>query len=777
MIYKFDHFEINHRLREIFCHGEQLNVEPKVYELIIYFIENHHQAISKEQLQDAIWPSLEVSETAVTRAIMKARKALTDESNPKTYIHTIHGHGYKFIADVEIISEEDAEIKNTAEQSNNQSKTPKIMLLLLLISLIAVAVIYLSELNVQPENHQLLVLPVDNQVEDEKLAWVSLGLMSLASKVIESNSEVWVLSDSDGLKGQEMLGAFSWPLNEHQINTLKDHFTAEYVVASSLSQAADSQYQLAFEVHHPNGIFSDNVIKGDNPTKMVEQMASQVAQLLPGKKTKLNYTVISEDSFTNELYSRGMSFHLQGYVDKAQNYLELAIEQDDSLLLPKYELAVIKRKQNKLQESKEDLEKLLVDFDSYKNAPTDKIKLLNSLGVTYLRLLDYDKAMENYLAAYELAQQFKDYRSVVKTTNNIAIIERRRNNLAEARKWTTEALSTIDEHQMPNKSSVLYLLGQIEIDSGNLDKALSLFNIGYQGYLEDNRLKEAAAVLSATGGLLRKKGLFEQAHEKVDEALKLKAKINDKLGTVDSRLYQIEISIDEENYIKARNFLDELKDFVEQNDITTRKDHIIKTACLLDFSEENYQQVVNTIDTDGAGIKSRNLDMLKLKSLQQLGDEDVLKNWLSEHQHYKSGDDNMMRMYWLDFENYYLESHGSIEALLASYQQRIQLSRLMGNDALTARLLLKTGYQHLRAAQPELAQNTLHELRSLQLDWWQFDLFEAMLLNAKNMDTATELANAAKNKASTAWLTKHEMALLAISNEMDYSPPTAHVFF
>lgn len=681
------------------------------------------------------------------------------------------------MADIKTISEDTANTTSPSVQGNDRSKTAKIMVLLLLFSLVAVAVVYMTELNAQPENHQLLVLPIDNQVADEKLAWVSLGLMSLAAKVIESNSDVWVMSERESLKTRELLGESYWPLHDNQVLSLKKDLAATFVVASNLSLSTDSLYQLAFEVHHPKGVYSESIIHGDNPTKMVEQMASQVARLLPGKKTKKNYTVISGDDFTNELYSRGMSFHIQGYVDKAQNYLELAIEQDDSLLLPKFKLAVVKRKQNKLEESKQELEQLLQDFDSYQNAPTDKIKLLNSLGVTYLRMLNNEKATEKLMAAYELAQKVKAYRLVVKTANNMAIIARRQQNTDEARKWASEALAVVNKHQIPNKPGVVYLLGQIERDSGKIDKALSLFNEAHNGYLETHRLKEASAILSATGDLLRKKGQFKLAHEAINKALELKAEINDKLGLVDSRLYQIELSIVESDWEKSQQLLDELHDFVKEHNITTRANDIFKVVCQLHFAQGNYQQVVDMINTEGAGIKSRNLDMIKLKSLQQLGDQTVIKTWLQEHQHFKSGDNNMMRMYWLDFENYYLEAHGRIESLIESYQQRLTLSRLMGYDAWSARLLLKSGYQHLRLNAPDKAQSILHELRSLPLDWWEIDLYEALVLHAQADFAANDLVSLAKSKAKHGWLPKHEEVLLQINKSEAYQPPVEAVLF
>ena len=64
--------------RELRVSGERVTTRPKVFDLLLYLIRNRGRAVDKDELQDAIWPRSIVTETALTRAIMKARRAVGD---------------------------------------------------------------------------------------------------------------------------------------------------------------------------------------------------------------------------------------------------------------------------------------------------------------------------------------------------------------------------------------------------------------------------------------------------------------------------------------------------------------------------------------------------------------------------------------------------------------------------------------------------------------------------------------------------------------------------
>lgn len=86
--------------------GTAVQVERRVLDLLVFLIENRHRVVTKDEIQDAVWPGTIVTETALTRAIMKARRALGDSAEAQTVIRTSHGEGYRFVADVKVLSGE-----------------------------------------------------------------------------------------------------------------------------------------------------------------------------------------------------------------------------------------------------------------------------------------------------------------------------------------------------------------------------------------------------------------------------------------------------------------------------------------------------------------------------------------------------------------------------------------------------------------------------------------------------------------------------------------------
>ena len=104
-VFRFLDFEIITARREVLRDGESLPVEPKVYDLLLYLLERADRAVSKEELQDAIWPNVIVTESALTRCIMKARQLVGDDSKNPRVIGTMQRKGYRFVAPVEELAE------------------------------------------------------------------------------------------------------------------------------------------------------------------------------------------------------------------------------------------------------------------------------------------------------------------------------------------------------------------------------------------------------------------------------------------------------------------------------------------------------------------------------------------------------------------------------------------------------------------------------------------------------------------------------------------------
>lgn len=97
-IYRFLDCELDLSTRELRRGGRPETLQPKVFDLIAYLVAHRDRALGKDELQQALWPGVIVTEASLTQAIRKARRALGDDANAPHIIRTVHGRGYRFVA-------------------------------------------------------------------------------------------------------------------------------------------------------------------------------------------------------------------------------------------------------------------------------------------------------------------------------------------------------------------------------------------------------------------------------------------------------------------------------------------------------------------------------------------------------------------------------------------------------------------------------------------------------------------------------------------------------
>ena len=108
MNFVFGEYELEPESRTLQRRGKRIPVEPKVFDLLVYLIEHRERVASIDELLDALWPGVSVSASALSRAVQKARQAVGDDGEQQTVLHTEHGHGFRFIAEVSVLPAADA---------------------------------------------------------------------------------------------------------------------------------------------------------------------------------------------------------------------------------------------------------------------------------------------------------------------------------------------------------------------------------------------------------------------------------------------------------------------------------------------------------------------------------------------------------------------------------------------------------------------------------------------------------------------------------------------
>jgi len=86
--------------RELRRGSEPVAVEPQVFDLLIYLVQNRDRVVTKDDLIASIWDGRIVSESTLTSRINAARKAIGDSGQHQRLIRTIARRGFRFVGTV-----------------------------------------------------------------------------------------------------------------------------------------------------------------------------------------------------------------------------------------------------------------------------------------------------------------------------------------------------------------------------------------------------------------------------------------------------------------------------------------------------------------------------------------------------------------------------------------------------------------------------------------------------------------------------------------------------
>jgi|SRR5579862_5314991 len=100
MIYSFDTYALDTGKRELKRGAELVAIEPQVFDLLVFLIENRGRVVSKDDLLASIWGGRVVSDSTLTSRINSARKAIGDSGDQQSLIRTVARKGVRFIGNL-----------------------------------------------------------------------------------------------------------------------------------------------------------------------------------------------------------------------------------------------------------------------------------------------------------------------------------------------------------------------------------------------------------------------------------------------------------------------------------------------------------------------------------------------------------------------------------------------------------------------------------------------------------------------------------------------------
>ena len=101
---------------------QPIEVSPRPFDLLAYLVTHPSQLVTREELFQALWPDVIVTDNALTQLVSELRHTLGDSSGSPHYVQTIARRGYRFIAPVAVEHAPD-EIDHTDTRDRRSRET------------------------------------------------------------------------------------------------------------------------------------------------------------------------------------------------------------------------------------------------------------------------------------------------------------------------------------------------------------------------------------------------------------------------------------------------------------------------------------------------------------------------------------------------------------------------------------------------------------------------------------------------------------------------------
>lgn len=102
MIYSFCDNKLDLKRHALLRGGENIPVEPQVFDILHVLAENAGSLVTKDRLIEAVWEGRIVSEATISARINAARTAVGDNGRDQRIIRTVPRRGFEMVAEVSI---------------------------------------------------------------------------------------------------------------------------------------------------------------------------------------------------------------------------------------------------------------------------------------------------------------------------------------------------------------------------------------------------------------------------------------------------------------------------------------------------------------------------------------------------------------------------------------------------------------------------------------------------------------------------------------------------
>jgi TolB-like protein/cytochrome c-type biogenesis protein CcmH/NrfG len=194
--------------RELRRGTEAIAVEPQVFDLLVYLVENRDHVVNKDDLLASIWGGRIVSDSTLTSRINAARKAIGDSGEEQKLIRTIARKGFRFVGEVRRSTAGEPTPSEPAEKSHEPPR-PALPL---------------------PDRPAIAVLPFTNMTDDPAQDYFSDGISEDIITALSKLRWFFVIARNS---------SFIYKGRAVHMKQIADELGVGYVVEGSVRKAGD----------------------------------------------------------------------------------------------------------------------------------------------------------------------------------------------------------------------------------------------------------------------------------------------------------------------------------------------------------------------------------------------------------------------------------------------------------------------------------------------------------------------------------------------------------
>lgn len=120
MRFEFREHSLDIDRHELCRRGEEVAIEPQIFELLVYLLRNRDRVVSRDDLIAKVWGGRIVSDSAVEARIHAARRAVGDSGAAQRVIRTVPRKGVRFVAEVR---EYGADVSRVSDAEADRERT------------------------------------------------------------------------------------------------------------------------------------------------------------------------------------------------------------------------------------------------------------------------------------------------------------------------------------------------------------------------------------------------------------------------------------------------------------------------------------------------------------------------------------------------------------------------------------------------------------------------------------------------------------------------------